>query len=423
MGRWLWIRKRQWFGLVLLLGLAGILCILQMEIIPISEQPFLPLITVQAHLYNYVHVHAANGVSEKNSTQTATKKNRTAICLIGGARKFELTGPSLLEYVVNMYNNSDVFLHAPLDNDTYKFSVLKEASSGLAEVRIFTPQRINETTLQAEVFTSNGSPNGLQGLLQYFNLVEGCLTMIKSYQTKHNVEYDWIVRTRVDGYWNGPLPSPETYSNKSYIVPVGSEYKGLNDRLGIGDMETSEAALSRISLIPLLHESGYRKLNSEAAFQHQLDVKGVNYTLKTFPFCILSEHKYIWPIPSWGVPVASISSKEDLNGAYCRPCTPVLKGTGAMTYIEKRLRRPWSWIVPTPGIELCNARDEWKENWEHIFDEAAGPKFSAVRHKFKNYTVTDCIIDFEALKQKTTDWDAPPPETICNIHFQHSQID
>ncbi|KAH9289387.1 hypothetical protein KI387_033504 [Taxus chinensis] len=373
-----------------------------MDIIPISEQPFLPLITVQAHLYNYVHVHAVIGVSENNSTQNVSMKNRTTICLVGGARKFELIGPSLLEYVVNMYNNSDVFL---------------SASSGLAAVRIFTPQRINETTLQAEVFTSKGSPNGLRSLLQYFNLVEGCLTMIKSYQTKHNEEYDWIVRTRVDGYWNGPLPSPETYSNKSYIVPVGSEYKGLNDRLGIGDMETSEAALSRISLIPLLHESGYRKLNSEAAFKHQLDVKGVNYTLKTFPFCILIEHKYKWPIPRLGCPVASISSKEDLNGAYCRPCTPALKGTAAMTYIKKRLQRSWNWIMPTPGLELCDARNEWQENWEHIFDEAAGPKLSAVRHKFKNYTRTDCITDFEALKQKTTDWDAPPSEIICKIRL------
>ncbi|KAH9292828.1 hypothetical protein KI387_042003, partial [Taxus chinensis] len=410
MGKW----QRQRFRWVILLGLAGVVYILHMQ----TEHLSLPLVTIQSHLRNYFHDH---GVSQK-SPPPEIKKNRIAICLVGGARKFDMTGPSLLKYVVNRYNNSDVFLHAPFDKDSYKFSVLKEASSGLASVRIFTPQRINETELHNEVFTALGSPNGLQGLLQYFNLVEGCLTMIKSYQIKHNIKYDWIVRTRVDGYWNGPLPPPGVYSNQKYIVPLGSEYGGLNDRIGIGDMETSEAALSRISLIPLLHERGYRELNSEGAFKHQLDVKGVDYMFKSFPFCVLTEHQYSWPTPIWGCPVASISSKEDLNGAYCRPCTPALKGIDAMNYINENLTRSWSWIMPTPGLELCDAHDSWEENWEQIFDTVADPKFSAVRHKFKNYSLTDCIKDFEVMRQKTVDWDAPPSKTVCKKYFDPSHV-
>ncbi|KAH9308338.1 hypothetical protein KI387_036249 [Taxus chinensis] len=406
-GRWHWVRQRQCFGWAILLGLLGFLGVLHTQVIP-SEHPFLPLKTIQSRLYNYVHV---GGGSQK--------KNRIAICLVGGARKFELTGPSLLKYVINRYNDSDVFLHAPLDNNSYKFSLLNKASSGLAAVRIFTPQRINETTMQAYVFTSTGSPNGLQGLLQYFNLVEGCLTMIKTYQLKHNITYDWIVRTRVDGYWNGPLPPPESYSNKKYIVPVGSQFGGLNDRIGIGNMKTSEVALSRISLIPLLYAGGYKRLNSETAFKHQLDVKGVQYLLKTFPFCILSERKYEWPPSTWGVPVVSLSSKGHLNGAKCRPCTPVLKGTDAMNIIES-LTRSWSWTLTTPGLELCDAHDKWEENWEQIFDKAAGPQFSALRQKVKIHNLTDCIKDFEAMKQKTADWDAPPASTICKSYFEHS---
>ncbi|KAH9292760.1 hypothetical protein KI387_042055, partial [Taxus chinensis] len=168
--------------------------------------------------------------------------------------------------------------------------------------------------------------------------------------------------------------------------------------------------MSRISLVPLLYDSGYREMNSEIAFKHQLDVKGVDYMSKTFPFCILSARKYIWPPPRWGVPVASFSSKEHLNGAKCRPCTPVLKGTDAMNIIGN-LTRSWSWGMATPGLELCDAHDDWEENWEQIFDNVAGPKFSSFKQMVKNNTLTDCIKDFDAMKQKTADWDAPPSET------------
>lgn len=123
MGKWQWARQRQCFGWVILLGLVSIVGILHTEIIP-SAQPLLPLRAIQAHLYNYVRGESVN-------------KNRIAICLVGGARRFELTGPSLLKYVVNRYNNSDIFLHAPLDKDSYKFGLLNQASSPLAAVRIF----------------------------------------------------------------------------------------------------------------------------------------------------------------------------------------------------------------------------------------------------------------------------------------------
>lgn len=344
---------------------------------------------------------------------------RIAVCLVGGARKFELTGPSLLTYVLNIYNNTDVFLYAPFDKDSYKFNFLKNANS-LAAVRIFSPQKIDETTVHAEALDPRGSPNGLQGLLQYFNLVEGCLTMIKFYQIRYKVKYDWIVRTRVDGYWNGPLPPPQSYLNEKYIVPIGSQYHGLNDRLGIGNMETSEAALSRMSLIPLLHSSGYRMQNSETAFKHQLDVKGVKYEVMTFPFCIVTKRKFGWPIFAWDLPLASLSTSGQLNGLYCRPCIPASKGTEAIDMIQS-LERGWSWTLAPQGLELCNARDDWEENWEDIFDKAAGPNLAAARKKIKNQTLSSCIKDFEAMKQKTAYWDAPSSKTLCKKAYGQSQ--
>ncbi|KAM0040041.1 hypothetical protein Hdeb2414_s0012g00389111 [Helianthus debilis subsp. tardiflorus] len=122
--------------------------------------------------------------------------------------------------------------------------------------------------------------------------MEGCLTMIQSYQHQHNFTYNWIVRTRVDGYWSSQLP-PELFIPKQYVVPSGSSYHGFNDRFGIGDYNTSIAALSRLSVIPELDSAKFRYLNSESAFQAQLSIRNITcVTKRLVPFCVISDRRY-----------------------------------------------------------------------------------------------------------------------------------
>jgi len=91
---------------------------------------------------------------------------------------FELTGLTLRRHLLDPYPNTDVFLHAPLDKDSHKFSLLA-GSRNLRVVKIFKPRPIPQTSVTNEVITSWGSPHGMQGLLQYFNLVEGCYGLVK----------------------------------------------------------------------------------------------------------------------------------------------------------------------------------------------------------------------------------------------------
>ncbi|XP_058220579.1 uncharacterized protein LOC131330859 [Rhododendron vialii] len=347
------------------------------------------------------------------SGKTELGRSRMAVCLVGGARRFELTGPSIVERILKVYPNSDLFLHSPLDTSAFKFSLLRTAPR-IAAVRIFEPKPIPETESQARVLTASGSPNGIQGLLQYFHLVEECLTMIKAYQAQNNFTYDWIVRTRVDGYWSAPL-GPENFVPGQYVVPPGSSYGGLNDRLGIGDFITSTVALSRLSLIPLLDSAGFRRLNSETAFRAQLTTNNVSYITKRVPFCVVSDRQYEFPPARYGVPVAALSSPGPLNGAKCRPCTAACYGPCVGSAMD-RLNRGWSWTEWANGaLQLCDAHGEWEKGWERVFDKASGKKLAAARKRVRGLKLKQCVDDFENMKGRTGNWDAPPAVDICRL--------
>lgn len=341
-------------------------------------------------------------------------RSRMAVCLVGGARRFELTGPSIVEKILKVYPNSDLFLHSPLDQNSFKFSLLKSAPR-LASVRIFEPKTLPETESQVRVLTAANSPNGIQGLLQYFNLVEGCLTMIKAYQEEKNFKYDWIVRTRVDGYWNAPL-DPRNFVPGKYLVPPGSTFGGLNDRLGIGDFNTSTVALSRLALIPKLDSAGYHQLNSETSFKFQLSTLGVPYIAKRLPFCIVSDRKYSFPPSPYGVPVAAISSPGPLSGAKCRPCTPACQDK-CVANVMLSLYKGWSWTNWRNGaLQLCDAHGDWEKGWEKIFDRVAGKKLAESRKRVKKMKLKQCVDDFEEMKKKRSgSWESPEVEVMCRV--------
>ncbi|KAI3930230.1 hypothetical protein MKW92_048934 [Papaver armeniacum] len=352
--------------------------------------------------------------NEDKKKKELVLRSRIAVCLVGGARKFELTGPSIAENVLNVYPNADLFLNSPLDKDSFKFSILKDIAPRIASIRIFKPTKLNETEFQRRVLTPSDSPNGIQGLLQYFNLVEGCLTLINDFQVQNNFTYDWIVRTRVDGYWNAPLSPDNFLPNDQYLVPAGSRYGGCNDRLGIGNLHTSKIALSRLSLIPQLDAAGFRQVNSEISFKAQLTTQGVKFLENRIPFCVVSARRFDFPPTRYGVPIASMSSPGPLSGAYCRPCRPACAGPCA-DEIMQILKTGWRIEGENGTIQLCDAHGEWESGWENTFDRFAGEKLAELRKRVMESKFEKCVTDFDEMKKRSVNWDAPSAKQICGI--------
>ncbi|VVA95469.1 unnamed protein product [Arabis nemorensis] len=246
------------------------------------------------------------------------------------------------------------------------------------------------------------------------NLVEGCITMIKTYQNENNFTYDWIVRTRVDGYWSNPL-DPEYFIPGQYLVPSGSSYGGLNDRFGVGDLNTSTVALSRLSLIPDIDSAGLTRLNSESAFKAQLSTHRVPYVTKHIPFCIVTDRTYDFPPFRYGMPVAALSSRGPLNGVKCRPCRVACSGS-CVAKVMRRLDRGWGWTEWKNGtMELCDARGELEKGWEKIFDDVAGEKLARARKLVGGLDLRRCVEEFDEMRGMAVKWEAPASEQICRL--------
>ncbi|XP_059637292.1 uncharacterized protein LOC132279348 [Cornus florida] len=424
-----WVTDLDWRIILLILPPLSLLLFLSLNSLTTTTASFQPLFSSSFTPFrSFFHNHHSNTQNEsffpnfnpsvnqtqnRHANETELTRSRIAVCLVGGARRFELTGPSIVHNILERYPNSDLFLHSPLDPNAFKLSLLKTAPR-IASIRIFQPKPIPETESQLRVLSAQNSPNGLQGLLQYFNLVEGCLTMIREYQERNNFTYDWIVRTRVDGYWSDPL-GPESFVPGMYVVPPGSSYGGLNDRFGIGDLNTSTVALSRLSLVPQLDSAGFQQLNSEAAFKAQLTTMNVPYATKRLPFCVVTDRRYDFPPARYGVPVAAMSSPGPLSGAKCRPCTAACTGS-CVAGVMPGLDRGWSWTHWDNGtLELCDARGEWEMSWTKVFDRVAGKGLAAARKEVSGLKLRECVADFDEMRRRTAKWDAPPGTEICRL--------
>ncbi|KAL9261468.1 hypothetical protein AKJ16_DCAP04524 [Drosera capensis] len=346
--------------------------------------------------------------------RTELARSRIAVCLVGGARRFELTGPSIVEKLLKEYPNADVFLNSPFDENSYKLLVLKSAPQVVA-VRVFEQRWLEETRESERVLSSEGSPNGIQGLLQYFNLVEGCISLIQHHETRFNFTYDWIIRTRVDGFWPGPL-NPNSFIRGHYVVPPGSAYGGLNDRLGIGEHDISMVALARHSLVPTLDSAGFSQLNSESAFKAQLTLHNIPHITMPQPFCILSDRVYVFPPVRFDVPVLSLTSRGEMSGAKCRPCRPACVGP-CVGRVMNGLEKGWSWAEEWNGsnVDLCDARGEWEVGWEGVFDRVVGPELAESRRRAGRLSVEECARDWEEMREKTSFWESPSIGEICKL--------
>lgn len=187
----------------------------------------------------------------------------------------------------------------------------------------------------------------------------------------------------------------------------------MNDRLSVGPRDASWLGLKRLSVLRQLAESGFKSLNAERAYQAQLQVLNVSLARRSFPFCVLSQKK-----AHLGFPVAaSLSSRAYLNGGKCRPCVPAKTGKDAELYLTS-LPRERAFGPTNTGVDICEAKDGWEDDWEYTFDHTVSdPKAVNSRKYMSVRPYNKCVEDVKALQASSVVWDAPPPAVICVRSF------
>ncbi|CAI7770881.1 unnamed protein product [Closterium sp. NIES-53] len=312
--------------------------------------------------------------------QVRAMQPRVAICLIGGARHFELTASSLKRHVLSAYLASHAFIIASLDGDAKKLALLA-AHPAVVSVSVRRQVLINESRFPTHVL----AVPSVQGQLHQFLKVEQCAAAITSFEHDHRFKYTWVLWTRLDTYWTAPPPPLDLLDPMAYVVPRGSTWGGLNDRFGMARRDIALGALKRLSSLHQLAQANLSHLNGEKALQHQLWLQGIAATPSPLPFCVLSFRRKLFN----GYVFAPLHSEGAADGVSCRPCHP----------------------MPMDG--RCNPWRGYEPGWQHIFLEGASAEEKSTLKYASQLSGELCEEEWERWRKKAHVWDCVSAHDIC----------
>ena len=254
----------------------------------------------------------------------------------------------------------------------------------------------------------------MQGLLLYFQMVEGCWDSIQAHQRESGKHYDWVLRIRADSYWNGPPPPLDQLDPLNYTLPIGLNFGGWNDRAGIGGPSSSQVALQRLSSLPRVVDTTHHT-NSESEYKTMLAASHVNVSQHDFSFCIYTRRyltpTLMLPLQNNDVPLLSIRTEGPLNGAYCRACTPDMIGEEALQFYQN-FSNPFG---SNASPQFCKGSQPPDfEGWGTEFDASAGPEAADIRHDVMNRNFSECVLAFRVL-ETSAGYVGPPAEVACQL--------
>lgn len=177
-------------------------------------------------------------------------KIKTAVCISGFLRTFELCYDSIVKNILNKLD-CDVFIHtwdvigANLRHFDRKVSGLYTAGFHDKIHKMYAPKKMivepainwELTPIMIKQIEHGRDP---RGVLSMFYKIKACNDLKKEYEKENNFTYDCVIRLRADLTFQAPIPVDLGTNFNSLYIPRFGDFGGINDQLAYSGSQTMD---------------------------------------------------------------------------------------------------------------------------------------------------------------------------------------
>lgn len=216
---------------------------------------------------------------------------KVAICMSGLVRTFKKCYRSYLDNIINLYD-CDVFVFVSKSPNDTDIDLIKVTGKTILETNPVLDEKdyIKYKAKRTKKYS-------IQGYLQQFWKIKMCHNMMLEYQSKNNIQYDWVIRCRPDlmitrkiddlskldkQYIYAPvfppkfeINIPKCY-NSDYIYDYKGNYGYMPDQFAIGSVDLMGIYARRYDdLDMIVHLENTQTLCSECSLTRHLKYHNV----------------------------------------------------------------------------------------------------------------------------------------------------
>ncbi len=193
---------------------------------------------------------------------------KIALMLSGQFRSFEQNWPFFRKHVIRDYD-VDVFAHLPNEPDSFKIFEYGFNRVAIEAVPTFdeTPY-LQCTTMPRKTWYDDGFI--IQAHLRRLWHLYQVSLLRQSHEQAFGVQYDLVVRCRLDLDFTTPLEPFEEFDPTAIYIPCHDNWDGYNDRLAIGSPDLIDAYCRNLFTVPQC-VAAQGKLHSEPNLKWHLD--------------------------------------------------------------------------------------------------------------------------------------------------------
>lgn len=204
--------------------------------------------------------------------------NNFAICISGSLRSIESCINNFIHNIIssNEQNmNIIIFYFIPNDKNADKINIINLSNivySIKDDIELPIPNIIwygRHSNCKIDCVSSSG----IKGYLQQIYGIEQSYLMMKTYEKKYNITFDYILRVRNDVIFKHPINFKDFLLDK-LIIPNFHQWGGINDRFAFGTRKMMNTYMNMYSNLLEMSKEHFKK------YKKPLILKNAEYFAK-----------------------------------------------------------------------------------------------------------------------------------------------